>query len=61
MQIVVGAYIEALFMFEINQSGEDLAMFMYLDEKEGYFRLGKEGERERKRILLLKELWSHPR
>ena len=46
MQIVVGAYIEALFMFEINQSGEDLAMFMYLDEKEGYFRLGKEGERE---------------
>ena len=23
---------------QINQSGEDLAMFMYLDEKEGYFR-----------------------
>ena len=55
MQNVVGANIEALFMLEINQSGEDLAMFMYLDEKEGYFRLGKEGERERKRILLLKE------
>ena len=29
--------------------------FMYLDEKQGFFRLGKEGERERKRILLLKE------